>query len=188
MECCGWNKLEKEDFLLQYSVFTIGALMLSCASDTHQGMAFSSQRTNVPPRVLSLSLELQGLFQGLMLGRLFGLCLSETAAASSGKHIRANSTMNGTVSSEKGCQLSQSKNLLTIFWWQDCGKYKCDYFNWMNEIIPELRVRVYSWTWKQEPDRSGIWGPMLTLLAARQFRYLIYCPILQKWNIGWMWL
>lgn len=39
-----------------------------CSAGTHQGRALSSQRTNVPPRLLSLTLEVQGLLQGLTLG------------------------------------------------------------------------------------------------------------------------
>lgn len=64
----------------------------SCVSSedkTHLGMLFSSQRTNVPPRVLSFSLEVQGLFQGLMLGPLLTVCLSEPGAASPGKENTA---------------------------------------------------------------------------------------------------
>lgn len=40
----------------------------SCSAETHQGRALSSQRTNVPPRLLSLTLEVQGLLQGVTLG------------------------------------------------------------------------------------------------------------------------
>lgn len=78
-------------------------------------MAFSSQRTNMPPRVLSLSLEVQGLFQGLMLGRLLGVCLSGTAAASSAKHTQAHSREHGSVSSERSRQPAPNKSLF-IFW------------------------------------------------------------------------
>lgn len=57
--------------------------------EAYQGMPFSSQRTNVPPRLLSLSLEVEGIFQGLMLGWLLEAGLSEDAAASSGKRKHA---------------------------------------------------------------------------------------------------
>lgn len=87
---------------------------------THQGMAFSSQWTNVPPRVLSLSLEVQGLFQGLMLGRLLGVCLSGAAAAPSGKHTQAHSRECVTVSSEISCQPAENKSLSSIS--GDCSR------------------------------------------------------------------
>lgn len=59
---------------------------------THQGRLCSSQRTNVPPRVLSLSLEVQGLFQGLVLGRLLGVRASGPPA----KHEHRHHVMNGS--------------------------------------------------------------------------------------------
>lgn len=59
-------------------------------SQTHQGRALSSHRTNVPPRVLSLTLDMQGLFQGLFQGLMLGRLLSVvwpsgTPAVSSGE-------------------------------------------------------------------------------------------------------
>lgn len=68
----------------QGSAFTVSTFIVDAAGETHQGKAFSSQWVYVPPRVLSLSLEVQGLFQGLILGWLLGVCLSGT----SGKHTQ----------------------------------------------------------------------------------------------------
>lgn len=39
-----------------------------CSAGTHQGRALSSQRTTVPPRLLSSTLEVQGLLEGVTLG------------------------------------------------------------------------------------------------------------------------
>lgn len=134
-------------------------------------MAFSSQRTNVPPRVLSLSLEVQGLFQGLTLGRLPDVCLSGNAAASSGKHTRAHSITTSFSHRE-------ILNIQYMFLWQIWVGLFLN-LEWINEIS-ELRVKLYSCSWKQHFDKK----PAMSSSAAAEI-----CSASRDVSrvIAWLW-
>lgn len=139
-------------------------------------MAFSSQRTNVPPRVLSLSLEVQGLFQGLMLGRLLDVCLSGIATASSGKHTRAHSII--TCFSHREILNTQ----YTFLWQIWVGLFLIN-LEWINEIS-ELTVKFYSCSWKQHFDKKKNPNPKCTYKPFLELSTMSSSAAAEIWDVS----